>query len=90
MGCIIYFYSDRGACTIFRVSESGKTIWMRRDEAIRTDKNGMSDSQQYTYAPNPEGIEYKASLRKDGNWRLSKQNERVVLGVRRAYHDFSF
>lgn len=90
LGVTVYHWSDRSAGTITKISKSGKTIWFRQDTATRTDKNGMSDTQSYSYQPNPEGREYRATLRKDGTWRCSGGKQHVGLGYRRAYHDYSF
>lgn len=90
MGVTVLMWTDRHAGTITRVSESGKTFWFREDTAIRTDGNGMSESQTYRYEPNPNANERRARIRKDGSWRESKTGTRLRLGSRSAYHDFSF
>lgn len=89
MGATILMWSDRKAATVIRVSASGKTIWLKEDTAIRVDRNGMSDAQSYRFEPNPNGIEYRASLRKNGRWKTTSGSG-VSLGHRSAYHDFSF
>ena len=33
-GATVCHYSDRTACTVVRVSPSGKTIWMQEDTAV--------------------------------------------------------
>ena len=88
MGATLYFYSDRTAATVIRVSDSGKTVWLREDKAIRTDGLGMTDAQSYRFEPNPNGREFRARLRKNGTWRTGGTG--VSLGARSAYHDFSF
>lgn len=88
MGATIYHWSDRTAATIIQVS--GKRIVLQEDSAIRTDKNGMSESQSYDYSPDPNGRLWFATLRKDGNWKVSKSTEIVGIGHRRQYHDYSF
>ena len=52
MGATILCWSDRHAATIVKVTKA--TIHVRRDKAIRTDKNGMSEIQTYTYEPDPD------------------------------------
>ncbi len=47
-------------------------------------------NQRYEYSPNPEGETCKATLRKDGTWRVSRINERVKLGGRHEHYDFNF
>ncbi len=88
MGCTIQMYSDRHAATIVRVSSSGKTVWVQQDIATRTDDNGMSESQQYTYAPNPSAAVQRFYFNKDGQWKgdIGFLN----IGIRNEYHDYSF
>lgn len=90
MGATIFHYSDRSAATVVKVSASGKTVWLTADTATRTDNNGMSESQSYTFTPNPDGVSFKASLRKNGTWKLANNGAGVALGRRSAYHDYSF
>jgi hypothetical protein len=92
MGATVLGWSDRHAGTVIEVSKSGKRIKVRLDKATRIDKNGMSESQEYTYEPDPDGTEYTFSLRQDGKWRLvgEAKGKTVALGYRRHYHDFSF
>ena len=89
MGATEVWYSDRKACTVTRISASGKTFWMKHDIKKRIDKNGMSESQQYEFTSNPDAYEIRVSLRKDGSWK-STGGQRVWLGVRDHYHDYSF
>lgn len=88
MGATICHWSDKTAATVVYITP--KRLILREDHATRVDKNGMSESQEYAYSPNPEGREWFVSLRKDGTWRVSKSKEIVTLGVRRQYHDYSF
>lgn len=89
MGATKLYYSDRAAYTIVRVSPSGKTFWMKRDKATRTDSNGMSESQTYTYESLPDIMPEEAvRLCKDGRWR--SQGTPVHVGDRREYHDYGF
>ena len=52
-GATMFLYSDRHAYTVreVTVSPSGKTITIKatRDRAIRKDKNGFSESQEYEF-----------------------------------------
>lgn len=90
MGATVNHWSDRTACTIVEVSGNLKRITLRADKTTRTDNNGMSEMQTYSYAPNPEGGLYYATLRKDGRYRLTGSKESVTIGVRNQYYDFSF
>lgn len=88
MGATISHWSDSTATTI--VYMTPKRLILREDHAQRVDNNGMSESQEYVYSPNPDGREWLATLRKDGTWRIRKSTEIVTLGIRRQYYDYSF
>src|SRR5271157_1703405 len=90
MGATIIMYSDKHAATIIDVHPNGKRIVIQEDIATRTDINGMSDSQTYTYAPNSDGEKHVVSLRKDGTWRISRSKTQIGIGYRREYYDYSF
>jgi len=89
-GATIRVGSDSYPCTIYDASYSGKTLFLREDDAVRTDSNGLSEIQEYDYSPNPNGREWKATLRKDGRYRISKSDMPVSVGMRRRYNDPSF
>lgn len=93
MGATILMFSDTYACTVIKI-HSPKRVTVQEDTAIRTDKNGMSESQDYTFTPNPEGPTYVVTLRKNGQWIIEgqsmKQGTVVRLGGRRRYFDFGF
>lgn len=89
-GATVSVGSDSYPYTIVDVSKSGKTIILKEDKFERTDSNGMSESQEYNYSPNPEGKEIKATKRKTGAWKTSGNNCLVSIGVRRRYYDFCF
>jgi len=83
-------WTDRHAATV--IKRTPKTVTVQRDKATRSDSNGMSDSQSYTYERDPEGATYRFSLRKNGTWRKvgdSDKGMRMVAG-RREYYDYSF
>ena len=94
MGATVCMFSDRHAMTIIEVSASGKRVVVQEDTATRTDTNGMSDSQQYSYVPNPEGSTQTFTLRKNGRWVRESETMRggtcLAIGYRQKYHDFSF
>jgi len=87
MGATLLMWTDTHAYTITRVSDSGKTFWMKRDLAERADKNGMSDSQDYKYTPQPDAPEECVRMTKRG-WMCRGQFVRV--GYRDEYYDYSF
>lgn len=92
MGATICMYTDRHAATIIEVVNE-KTIKVQRDISTRIDNNGMSDQQKYEYSQNPNGTIEIFTLRKNGCWcrRGGTMNGvSLVVGVRKAYHDYSF
>ena len=90
MGATELLWSDRHAHTIIAISESGKTLTIQRDRAIRVDKNGMSDSQEYRYERDPKGSISKARKNKHGVWKVLGSRTTLTIGVRREYYDYSF
>ncbi len=86
MGATILMWTDSHAATITRVSPSGKSFWMVQDVATRTDKNGMSECQDYAFTPGT-GPEIMVRQTKRG-WKCNRGGVRV--GDRREYHDYSF
>lgn len=90
MGATIYGYSDRHPATVIQISHGGRRLVLREDKATRTDNNGMSEIQSYTYEPDPEGQIYHATLRKQGEYRLVGSTRLVALGERNKYYDYSF
>ena len=99
-GATVCHYSDRTACTIIRITPTGKTIWMQEDTAVLDGwkpefvSGGFSGhcvnnaEQTYQYSPNPVGPVHRASLRKDG-WFRTTNREPVIPG-RRHFHDYNF
>jgi hypothetical protein len=89
MGATELCYSDRHAYTVVEVTNS-KTIVVQRDKATRADQNGMSDSQEYTYAPDPNGERVTLTLRRDGMWKSKPGSVVYGIGYRDEHYDFSF
>lgn len=73
-GLTEYLWSDRLAYEIVEVTDQ-EHIKVRRYNAVRIDKNGMSECQDYRFDPDPESPIIELQLRK-GIWnkviRLSK------------------
>ena len=105
VGVTFYSWSDRHAGTIQRVWTEGRNsfIAVTEDEAKRTDKNGMSESQDYEYTERPDGYEYiyRRVTDSDEPWRSVRKvaggrrwklydHRAISIGWRDAYHDFSF
>ena len=92
MGATIMGYTDRTAATVVRVGSNRITV--REDLAIRTDKNGQSDAQEYRYERNPHGSEYEFSRRANGSWVKVGDAMRnglcIALGYREHYFDYGF
>lgn len=89
MGATILSFSDRHAATVVEILTPKKVV-IQRDNAKRTDSNGMSESQDYEFTPDPNGAKIIITLRKNGRWLEQKGSTVVNLGRRSAYHDFSF
>jgi hypothetical protein len=99
-GATICHYSDRTACTVVRVSPSGKTLYLQSDKAVLDGwkpeflTGGFAGhcvnnhEQRYAYQPSPDGHVFRASLRKDGRFRTNN-GEPVVPG-RHHFHDYNF
>jgi hypothetical protein len=93
MGATLLSWTDRKAATIIEVSKSGKKITVQPDKATRTDSNGMSESQSYTYEPNPKAYTTEYSLRQNGRWvRVgdSMTGSSLIVGLRDEHYDYSF
>ena len=73
-GCTYTHFSDRWAGTIVKVEVLSNSIRLHTqgDKATRTDKNGMSESQEYTYErqPNAAVVVYEAKLFVKGGKRM--------------------
>lgn len=109
MGITFLGWTDRHAGTIHRVGRKGGLIvefWASRDEATRTDNNGQSESQSYSFKPDPGGRMFHYKRDRKGQWRkhgpkLARDSERLIYGVldesqnirlgeRDQYYDYSF
>ncbi len=105
VGVTFYLYSDRHAGTIQCVWTEGaySFIAVTEDDAKRTDKNGMSEMQDYEYTEQPDGYQMIYRRKTDsaepwrsvhksdkGRWKLTGSTTSISIGWRDAYHDFSF
>lgn len=100
MGCTILSWSDCDAATIVEIGR--KVVVVQRDHARRTDKNGMSECQDYEFTRDPNGVKLLFKQARDGSWREAYINEvtgrvvladggsRLLIGHRDKYYDFSF
>ena len=90
MGATISVGSDRYPATVIQVTQNGKRVVIQEDDATRTDNNGLSESQTYTFQTNPNGTIHIVTLRKDGRYRISGGQTPVWIGSRDKYLDPSF
>lgn len=103
MGATILAWTDRYAATIVSFFRERGTLYVvvQSDHAKRTDTNGMSECQNYDYAPNPNGAKYWFRRGKTGAWQSVFFNEQtnrwnkidgcgLRIGEREEYYDFSF
>lgn len=99
MGATILMWTDRHAATVTAIVKRDKhgypeMIEIKEDVSHRTDKNGMSESQEYAFEANPEARARLFSLRKNGRWievgQAMKGGQAIAIGFRDEYHDYSF
>ena len=90
MGCTECLFSDSHACTITKVSESGKTIWYRNDIAKVIAGSSQDGSAKYEYTFDENGYDKKATLRKDGNYRATGTDYFIVINHKEEYFDPHF
>lgn len=93
MGVTQIVGSDRYPYTVVEIVND-KTIVIQQDNAVRTDTNGISESQKYEYSPNKEGKKIVLTKRKYGRWREKGDSLHggtpYNIGTRRMYQDPSF
>jgi hypothetical protein len=103
MGATILCWTERHAATIIQVWANRKQTYInvQEDHVRRVDKNGMSESQEYEFSPNPQGAISTYRRADDGSWHQVRFNSRTQrwrkthgeglrIGERAHYHDFSF
>ena len=96
MGVTVLSWTDRRPATIVEVvkRKNGKVaaIVIQEDNAKRVDENGFSESQEYEYSQNPEAAKETFELRRNGAWAKAgdEAKNRLVIGRREKYHDFTF
>ena len=103
MGATLLGWTDREGATIVEVTKTKAGAWLiavQEDNAKRIDSNGMSESQEYEYSPNPDAGKQWFRFDEGKGWRSVRFNDkgRWVLvdgdglrtGDRDKYHDFSF
>lgn len=81
----VLFARDRHAATVIKVTPN--TITVQQDKATRTDQNGMSESQSYTYERDPKGRIYRFWKTKKG-WNA--RGIGLMIGEREEFYDYTF
>lgn len=88
MGASILYWTDRCAATIIKVTPC--TVHVQRDNSVRTDKLGMTDSgQEYAFTPDPSAPVQIFRKTKRG-WKETGGSARLAIGKRDEYRDPSF
>ena len=102
MGVTMNFYSDRHAGTIIKVKKAGKgvLIHVQQDNVKCIDNNGISESQDYEFSPNPNGpVYYYKQKEPNTRWvqmyinpKTGRFNKTDAGGlfVGERHYDFSF
>lgn len=90
MGVTINYLSDETPATIIQLTHNDKRMVIQEDKATRIDNNGVSESQEYTYTRDPDGAIHIATMRRNGQFRISGGQQSITLDVRRKYWDYSF
>lgn len=88
IGATILMWTDRRAATIVKVTRT--QVHVQEDVSTRTDGNGMSESQAYSYAPDPDAPVRIFRRTKNGAYRAPHRGNGLLIGTRETYHDFSF
>ena len=88
LGATLYVGSDRYAYTLVGWTANGEIIYVTADKATRTDKNGQSESQEYSYESQDTVPEKAVWSRQQKRYRLNGMG--LYLGERRAYLDPGF
>ena len=90
--CTMHLYSDSWACQVVRVSESGKTMWIKRNKVEHEPgtEGGMGHQNWLKHENVFEGEEMKITKRKNGDWRETCSNCYGSLGQWHEYYDWSF
>lgn len=88
-GVTIHLYSDSYAATV--IKRTPKSITVQQDKAIRIDKNGMSEDQEYRFERDEKG--WVSTYRWSdvyGAFRSSGDQSIGITNGRYEYFDYSF
>lgn len=91
MPCTFNVGSDLYPAFVSRISDSGKTVWIKRANYIADKENGHDyfSNQVYIITPNDDVSEERATKRKNGRWHLNEYS-RVGFGHAKHYEDPHF
>lgn len=91
MPCCYNVGSDIHPAYVSRVSDSGKTVWIKDAIAEPDEENNYDyfSNQVYKYSPNENASEKRINLRKTGRWHYTDYST-VTFGLIRKYHDPHF
>lgn len=87
--CTFYVGTDAFPAFVSRVSDSGKTIWIKQANAEPDKENGFDyfSNQVYIITPNENSKEVRVSKRKNGVWVISNSSRGLHFGRARYYQD---
>lgn len=98
-GATVLNWTDRHAYFVNEVSVDGKRVIIERAKAVRTDGDGMSDSQSYRYE-RKSNFTTKTIVFKWGKWReeymcpyeekIKYQPINIIWDGMFEYYDYSF
>ena len=103
--CTVHYFSDSEPCQVVKVSESGKTCWIRVNETTSNKSKGElgMGHQNWKFeegvfvkcrgnlAEKPDNYSYfKCTKRKDGKWRTVGSDLYVAMGQWHKYYDWSY
>lgn len=95
-GATELMWTDRKAYFVNAVSKDGKTCTIEKARAIRTDKRGMAEAQDYRYERTGHEVELRYlwgawRYKIDEPWANKKWHKmNIVFGYMDEYFDFSF
>jgi hypothetical protein len=89
MGATKIMWTDRHPFTVVEVVNERRLV-LQADKYFRTDGGGMSDSQEYAYQSDPDGVKVEVTKRKDGSWRVRGGDQLFSIGERSAHFDYNF
>ncbi len=85
MGATIIMYSDRIACTVIEIKGKCKAV-IQRDKAKCI---GGAYSNEWELSRDENGMKYEIYCR-NGVWRVKDSKEKVIIGKRDYYYDYTF